>query len=200
MTYRLGFVLLCGLLHAIPLHAAFHKGKDGRWVVEKNSILCVHGKSNINTFTCQVQAYNNSDTITFFNEKRRPIKLSGDLQMDVLDFDCHNRMITRDFRKTLKADQYPVMTIHFQTLNDLPYNAQPGEMIKGWVAIELAGVIRRFEIDYTFSNVSSTLLQINGGHHFCFSDFDLSPPTKFGGLVRLKDEFQVNFQLMLREL
>ncbi|MEO6454686.1 MAG: hypothetical protein ABIN97_11460 [Ginsengibacter sp.] len=169
-----------------------------RWVIEKNSSLCVNGKSNVNSFTCNINKYVARDTISCETGSASPIKLSGKIQMEIVSFDCHSRMITRDLRKTLKANEYPKMTITFLTLEWMPGLHSEKELIKGWVEVEVAGVIKRFELSYSFSNDGPGHIQLDGGRTFNFSDFKLSPPKKMAGLIKIKDAFDVNFQLILR--
>ena len=158
-----------------------------KWVIEKNSTLSVEGKSNINSFTCNINEYTGTDSIIVSNDPSKPIKLSGDLQMNVMSFNCHSSLITKDLRKTLNSDEYPKMIIRFLSIQSMPALQGNREDIKGWVEVELAGCTKRFEICYSFSKAGDALIQLNGGHTFCFSDFNLSPPRKLAGLIKIKD-------------
>ena len=187
--------LLTGEIQITTAQSASHVIK---WVVEKNSTLRVAGKSNVNSFTCKINVQAEKDTITCMNNPSKSISLSGDIQIDVISFDCESNLITRDLRKTLKADQYPKMNIRFLTLECMPVLQNKTELIKGWVEVELAGVAKKFELCYSFSRATSGYMQLDGGKSFSFSDFKLSPPRKLAGLIRIKDAFDVNFQLILR--
>lgn len=171
-----------------------------KWIIEKSSSLRVDGKSNVNNFTCNINQYDASDTISITNGSEKPIKLSGKMQMEIVSFNCHSRMITRDFRRTLKAEEYPKMTIHFLSLQWMPALQSEKELIKGWVEVEVAGVVKSFELCYTFSNNGPGHIQLDGGRTFNFSDFKLSPPKKMAGIIKIKDAFDVNFQLILRAI
>jgi hypothetical protein len=173
---------------------------DIKWVVEKSSSLRVAGSSNINNFTCNIYEYIDKDTIVFAKDPSRSVKLSGEIQMDILSFDCHSKMITKDLRKTLKAEQYPKIVIRFISLQSMPLMNMEKEYIKGMVEVQLAGIIKRFELQYIFLKSGPGILKLNGGRRFQFSDFKLSPPRKLAGLIKIKDGFDVNFQLNLRSL
>ncbi|MBA4139362.1 MAG: hypothetical protein H0X70_02490 [Segetibacter sp.] len=134
------------------------------------------------------------------NDNTKQIRLSGELQMDVLSFNCHSSLITRDLRKTLKAEEYPKFIIRFLSIKSMPALQDKSELIKGWIEVELAGVVKRFELCYLFSKEGAGNIKLNGGRSFCFSDFKLSPPRKLAGLVKIKDDFDVNFQLILRSI
>ncbi|MEO8765974.1 MAG: hypothetical protein ABI416_16860 [Ginsengibacter sp.] len=169
-----------------------------KWVIEKKSTLRVDGRSNVNSFTCNINEYAGNDTIICAYDLSKSIKLSGKMQMDIVSFNCHSNMITKDLRKSLKASEYPKMVIHFLTLQWMPALHDTTEVIKGWVEVELAGVTKRFELSYSFTRGDSGNILLNGGRSFNFSDFKLSPPHKLAGLVKVRDDFDVNFELILK--
>ena len=169
-----------------------------KWAVEKNSSLGIDGQSNINSFSCSIDMHAGRDTIVFSNDNSKSVKLTGDMDIDVAGFDCQSPLITKDLRKTLKSEEYPRMTIRFLSLQSMPEALLKPEFVKGMVEVELAGVTRRFQVDYSALKVRTGYIILNGSHHFSFSDFKLSPPQKLGGLIKIKDDFAVNFQLILR--
>ena len=175
-------------------------GKMSKWVVEMNSTLRVQGKTNINTFICNNNEYAKKDTISCISDPSKSLSFTGEIQLDILSFNCHSKMITKDFRKTLKYDEYPIITIKFISLQYMPLLQNEIKLINGLVEVQLASVVKRFELSYSFLQSGSTYLQLNGAHSFRFSDFKLTPPRKFGGLIRIKDDFDVNFQLILRTI
>jgi len=178
--------------------AAQTSGNIARWVVQKNSTLEVAGKSNVNSFTCTISQYDYKDTIALFGETNKTVRLNGDLSMDILNFDCQSSMINKDMQKTLKADIYPQLKIRFLSFQSMPLLQQKSELVKGIIEVELAGVIKRIEMTYTITRVGNNFIQMSGNRNFTFSDFKLSPPQKFAGLIKIKDDFNVNFQLVLR--
>ncbi|MEO6489746.1 MAG: hypothetical protein ABIO04_07400 [Ferruginibacter sp.] len=180
--------------------ATAQPGKVVKWVVEKNSIIRVQGRSNVNSFTCNTSEYAKKDTIFCYQGFSKSIKFTGEIQMDILSFNCHSSMITAGLRNTLKADKYPQMIIRFISLQYMPFFQNKIEVIKGLVEVQLAGVVKRFELDYSFLQSGSDNIQLNGRRSFRFSDFKLSPPQKFAGLIKIKDDFDVHFHLTLRTI
>jgi len=116
--------------------------------------------------------------------------------MPIENFDCQNRILNKDLRKTLKAEEYPTMTIHFVDLERIPNT--DGDYLKGTVQIELAGKRKQFVIPYTIKKTDKTT-KLEGSRAFTFGDFDLVPPSKIGGMIKVKDDFNVNFTLYLAE-
>jgi hypothetical protein len=175
--------------------------KPVKWIIEKTSTLRIDGKSNVNSFTCDIEEYNRKDTIISGSYTvSHPVMLSGSLKLEIVQFNCHSSLITRDFRKTLKAKEYPEMVIRFIKIESMPELTGESELIKGVVEVEVAGVVKQIDMNYSFTKTNNGLVQLNGEKNFCFSDFNLKPPKKLAGLIRIKDDFKVSFQLMLRAI
>jgi len=170
-----------------------------RWVIESGCSLKVAGKTNVNKFSCTILNYAKPDTLTFYrNNASAAVKVAGSISVDVQQFDCQHTMITRDLRKTLKSATFPKLVIKFISLNRYPEFNSHTQSVKGLVSIELAGVKRQYEVDYKFTPDGTKSLTLIGSRQVNFSDFDLSPPKKAGGMIKTKDELDVEFNLKLK--
>ncbi len=168
-----------------------------KWVIEKKSTLHIDGKTNISNFRCDINEYAQQDTVLLYKEEHQRVTIKGGLTLNVNCFDCHQKYITSDLRKTLKADETPFFRIHL--LNMGYFNMQPGrQSIKGWVDVMLAGVTRRMEINYTLQVAGDNNILLTGEQQMLFSDFKLTPPRKLAGLIKVENEINVQFQLVMR--
>lgn len=105
----------------IPSPASIPPRNPVRWAVEKTSTLKIAGNSNVNEFACSIAGYHQPDTISYAGDVAgKAVRLNGSLELDVLRFDCHSKMITNDLRKTLKAEDYPRLVIRFLSLERAP--------------------------------------------------------------------------------
>ena len=182
-------------------------GEDGSstglqtWIVEKNSTLLIEGSSNINQFACDVRKYLHCDTLTFATDakvKRLHFQCRT-VHIDVSEIDCHHKFITADLRRTLQHQQYPFMKIHFVSLDD-PFAIRVGQPLNGIVEIELAGSIRRVEMSFVVKSHAGRLFHLSGSKNLVFSDFNLEPPKKLAGLIRINDDLKVTVQLFFRKI
>jgi len=172
-----------------------------KWVISQNSSLCVNGSTNINKFACEVPAYDQTDTLILTRSKiDKGITLSGYIELKIQSFDCHNAIMTHDLRNTLKDKQYPVMRIRFLSLSELPDLCSKPQTITGLVNIELAGISKRFEINYQATADAQKNICLLGTRDVNFSDFNLTPPRKLGGMIRTNDKLSVQFRLNIRSL
>lgn len=204
MSYK--NILLLLLLHlsitgfVLPGHSK-SGGKSKKWVVSKNSSLRVNGSTNVNKFSCEIPAYDQTDTLTISkNKSDQEVVLSGSIELNVNSFDCHNSGMTKQLQKTLKENQFPVLHIRFLSLNRLPELTASEEKITGMVNIEIAGVSKHFEVNYQINQDDQKVIHLLGARAINFSDFNLVPPRKLGGMIKTKDELSVDFHLNIKTI
>jgi len=186
--------MLAGLAAWAPAQPA---KRTVKWAVSGNSSLLVNGSTNVNKFACEINAYHRLDTLEV-NENQNAVALTGTLQLDLRNFDCRHPVMTRDLRKTLKADQYPALCINFISLSRMPALGQKPEAITGWVDIELAGARKRVEVNYQISVDAQGVVHLVGLRDVTFSDFNLTPPTKFKGMVQTNQKLTISFHLKMK--
>lgn len=170
-----------------------------KWVLVENGSLSVGGSTNVNKFNCDISNYTNHDTIVL-NKTNSNIILRGDVNLEINTFDCHHLLMTKDLRKTLKAKEFPQLKITFLTLNKYPNFKVSSDIITGWVEIQLAGVTKKFEVTYKFSMGSDKVIRMVGNKVVNFTDFNLVPPRKVGGMIKTNDALNIEFRLNFKEL
>jgi hypothetical protein len=192
------FLAICGF--DIPQRSNVGFGTK-KWVVRQNSSLRVNGSTNINKFSCVIPAYDQIDTLTFNKNKTgNGVILTGSIGLNINSFDCHNSAMTKQLQKTMKEKQFPVLHIKFLSLNKLPELSTVAEMITGQVAIEIAGVSKHFEVKYQISQDDQKIIHLLGSRDINFSDFNLVPPRKLGGMIKTRDELSVDFHLNMKTM
>jgi polyisoprenoid-binding protein YceI len=114
-----------------------------------------------------------------FTEKNLPY-----IVLKVNDFDCGNRMMTKDFQKILNAEKYPNMTIKFINFikNQTSYLAV--------VEVKMMNQSKRYNIEFEVENN-----KLIGRKNVKFSDFNITPPKKMGGMIVVKDDLDLTFSL-----
>ncbi len=164
------------------IHCAFSPAAPTyRWSVLKSSNLRVFGTTNVNKFNCDISEYAALDTISCNRVKQKEgYTMAGGLQLDVKSFNCHNPIMTSDLRKTLKSKDYPYLYVRFINIAKLP------------------GVVRRFDMQYTISSASADQVVLSGKRQLLFSDFNITPPSRLGGMIKVNNELEVSFTLQMR--
>jgi hypothetical protein len=171
-----------------------------KWVITNGCSLKVDGSTNINNFSCGITNYNRPDTIVVTRSGNQPVFLNGNIKLDVPNFDCHNPIMTADLRKTLKVKEFPQLMIFFVSMNKYPDGNNKQDVTKGTVLIVLAGVSKRFEVDYKIVSAENNFINLIGSRKVNFSDFNLTPPRKLGGMIQTSNELSVEFNLRMKVL
>ncbi len=177
---------------------SFTANAQTKWLISETSSMSVNGSTNINKFSCDIPNCD-QDTLTVWKSDKG-IRLSGSINPNVLSFDCHKAMMTHDLRKTLKAKKYPKLHIQFLSLNELPELSGRPISISGQVEIEIAGIKKLYEIDYSISVDNDKMIHLLGSRDLNFSDFELTPPRKLGGMIKAKDQLIVAFNLNMKTI
>ncbi len=148
-------------------------------VTAQENYVQINGNTNINSFKCTNNTFRKSSEAYIINEKTLP-----NIILKVEDFDCRNKIMTSDFQKTLAAEEYPYLSIRFISINKTPkiYNAQ----------IEVKMMNRSKIYNITFCSENGKL---TGKRIVKFSDFNIKPPKKMGGIIVVKDELNLVFAL-----
>lgn len=160
--------------------------------------LKVDGSTNVNQFTCAITNYSKPDTIHVSRNTNPSVKLNGAIRLDVKNFDCHNKPMTDELRKILKAKEHPQLMIKFVSLNQYPESKTKNKIINGIVFIELAGVTKKFEVHYKVISADHSNIHLVGSREVLFTDFNITPPKKLGGMIRTNDKLQVEFNVKMK--
>lgn len=168
------------------------------WSVSGMSSLQIEGSTNINNFVCTSGDFVGGDMLT---GQRSPgtnqWELNGEIFLKVDAFDCNNRMMNNDFQETLKSDTYPEIQIQFHDLKEV---AGQSPKATGLVEITMTGVTKSYPVYCELVSYDDGYSILKGKKVLYFSDFGLEPPRKGLGMVKVKDELVVNFQLRLEQI
>ncbi len=183
-----GVLLIVGSAHS-PL---FSEGRNK----EKNdgcvNYIVINGESNVNRFSF---IYTTLST-DFRNSLFYPsLPVENEITIPVRDFEASNPLMYKDFLTNLHEHEFPTITIKF-------YNQEQNNGLipvlnpRYNIMITIAGVTREYNVECEIQNCGSHYL-LKGSRAVRLSDFNLVPPEKLSGLVKVKDEFVVSFGIIL---
>jgi hypothetical protein len=169
----------------------------GKWIIDNTSQLRIHGETNVNTFTCYINCYNNVDTLAYSrDEKKDELTFSKNkMIIPVYNFTCGNALITQDFRQTVKGNKFPYLNIGFISLR----KDKEGSHAHGTMQIDLAGVTRQVNIQFDIKP-NGQFIELTGKHQVCFADFGLAAPSRVMGLIKVQETLTVEFNLLIRQV
>lgn len=168
------------------------------WAVGKESRISIVGSSNVNTFAFDVKQYSGRDTLVALPGSKAGLQFRrGMLRLPVTDFKNGNPMLTRDFRKMIKAGTHPHIIMNFRSLAAIPQEGVAAQRIMAEVEIILAGRSKIFQFPILASRSGNTI-QVKGAEQVAFTDFGLQAPDKVMGFITVKNELDVKFELALK--
>ena len=158
-------------------------------LISKESELKISGETNINNFNC---IFNPADLpekliVRFERKQQNLIFKNTSLILNANAFDCGSRPINKDFEALIKAKKYPYIFLHLKELNLLN---QKSALIT--LNIEIAGIKKSFKVPVKIDDIKSNY---KGIIHLNIDDFKLEPPKKIFGLIKVKKEIQIEFNL-----
>jgi hypothetical protein len=172
--------------------------EQGRWIIDPQSRLSIHGSTNVNSFQCNLRQYANNDTLEYVsNAESIDLKFTRNrMRIPVKGFNCGSNQITRDFLHTLKSETYPNLEIFFRSFKN--HSIRNNSYIDGVVDITLAGATKRYVVRYFVRKPSEDIILLTGIQAVNFGDFNLNPPQKMMGLIQVQECLEVEFNLTLK--
>ena len=179
---------------------AFAQTLVHRFIVQPSSTLNIEGTTNINTYECAIIRYRGNDTLVLHEGGRniRPVFVKGAVELDASSCDCGIPLMTSDFRKAINSKEHPSIIIDLISFERMPVYASQPDQFKGIIKISLAGVTKVFEVNCSINATQAGIIHLNGSRVFNFSDFNIIPPTRVLGAVRVNQSLTVSFHLQLR--
>jgi hypothetical protein len=167
-------------------------GKLASYSNDCNSFIRILGGSNINTFSFTYNTSSLSDAWQMIETKDTGF-LS--VTVPVRDFEASNPLMYDDFLRLIKAREFPVLRIIIPKERLEKAFGTEGTFSPD-IEINLAGVTRKYKIECNLYDCGNNLF-IRGLKMIKLSDFNIQPPVKLSGLVKVRDEIAVNFGLFI---
>lgn len=157
------------------------------------SHLEISGNTNISTFNCVFNTtlisgekkvyFKNKESSLYFEHTSLILTNSG--------FDCGSRGINRDFHKLLKTETYPEIQLILTEVK--PINTELAEVE---TMIIIAGISKSYRFPVEIRNAQN--LRVQGSLKLNIADFALKPPRKLLGLISVKNDIEINFNLKIK--
>jgi len=170
--------------------------------MEPGSYLLIQGESNVNKFQCNyLDLHADTLDVKVYWQDECLVFQDATIRLDIRAFDCGNRQMNRDLQDLLKTQNYPYISIDILCIDVsstegsliIPVRQNP-DKIAILTRIRIAGhekqqrvPVEIFKKDNERNYTGSILLNLK--------DFNLEPPTKLMGLIRVDKMIEVHFYL-----
>lgn len=155
----------------------------------QSSTLRISGKTNVAGFSCFFESayFEDQKKIAYCNQGDLILLRNAKLKLNLDGFNCGGKAINKDFRAMLHAEEYPVISLNFKQINRL------ADGLEALVSIAIAGQKHTYTIPVEF--LDSDLKHLKGILRLNIKDYDLELPKKLFGLIKIKDEISITFDI-----
>ncbi|SFE98299.1 YceI family protein [Thermophagus xiamenensis] len=152
----------------------------------------IDGSTNVNQFYF-IQKLDDNPRVVKSKNPSNDVLI---LKIPAHDFEPSNPMMYKDFLDFIKAKEFPYIdiTIFFDNLR-LPVGNTTTVVPK--IKVGLAGHTQTYEIPGYVNECLDKELHIKGKVKINLKDFGLEPPSKFLGMVKVRQEVFINFGFTL---
>lgn len=154
-----------------------------------SNYIRIEGSSNVNQFYFEQPIYQQHN---LFNVQYSLSEEHIELEIPVSDFKASNPMMRKDFFDLIRADEFPKIFIKlsFPIINFL---SEEATNITSVAKVIFVGKEKEYEIDSNISLDTNDSFIMKGVLKLNIDDFNLTPPTKFMGMVKVDKEVFIKF-------
>lgn len=172
----MGLVLLISLGSAKPISLLI----DPNTIIIDKLEIEILGNSTVGKFNCS-NSFSMNDSIYLNSNVKNSLK--SEILMN--NFECGNRIMDKDLKTTVKATKFPKSTVTITNIKPFGINYK----------CSLNFRITDKTLSYQNLVLKNGKESLEGSVTVNFSDIALEPPTKMGGIIKVKDEFVIHFVL-----
>jgi len=180
------------LLYLLSISCSTFSFSQNSFQILPESQLTITGETNINEFLC---AFNtslipNTKNIKFKGNPEEIHFENAILKLDNQGFDCGNKAINKDFQTLIKSSEYPEIQLELrELLFETPHQAI------ALLRISIAGKQKDYRVPVIIKE--NPVAQYAGVLNLDINDFELTPPKKIFGLIVVKEDIEINFNLIV---
>lgn len=155
----------------------------------------IEGSSNINKF------YFEQNLASFNFLHTSSLSHTGEhieIMLPAKSFEASNPMMLNDFLHLIKANEHPYISI-FIDFSDVKLNPIPNQEVESTIRVTLAGYEKEYHLPGTIHICQDNSLRLQGALELNIQDFNLQPPTKFMGMVKVNQKVFIKFGLIMSD-
>ena len=187
-------ILLCLILSAIMAPDTENKVELLQLSVLEGSRISIAGSSNINTFNCASYSVEGKGSALIVHGSGIEAPTAY-ISLLATSLDCGSGRMNRDMYKALKTDLHPL--IEYELLEVLALEDVDGMMrltTRGQLIVAGSGM--RTDIVFDVSPVNEKQYHIAGSKVVAMTDFDIKPPKALFGLIKARNELEIQFVII----
>jgi hypothetical protein len=161
---------------------------NGKTPENCSNFVLIQGSSNINRF----EFIHETPRLVSNKQQSNRFNWQQEVIVPVKEFTGGNQHMRKDFLELLKATEYPVIQIDIEPKNTEAISS-PAEKRDLNATITLAGHTHKYVVPCKISACDSSEILINGSLKVNLTDFNIEPPKKVLGTIKVNDEVFITF-------
>jgi len=185
---KISFLIFIGIfLYTIGYGSGYNNSKESS---NCKSVITINGTSNVNKF----QFHNDDPIITTASTENY---YDNQIRIPVNEFEASNLRMLQDFHKMVRASEYPYINIEIESMALADFDETSG-MTNFRTKVSIAGKTNTYTVASEIAGCEHEGFILKGNLEVKLTDFDIEPPTKVFGAVKVNDEVLINFAFRLQ--
>ncbi len=180
-------IILIFLFQLIGNTFATEKIKAGE-LADCTNYVIIKGSSNINKF----EFINYQPNVTRDSETKSSYYSEQNITIPVRKFSGPNNMMLKDFYKMLDASEFPNIKIEIEPIAMADFDETTGQT-NFKTQISIAGNTHNYIVPCELADCENSGKVIKGYMELELSDFNIDPPKKVFGTVKVNNEVFITF-------
>lgn len=185
MTKQLTYIIIFIAASFISLRGTGSDKKNVSSDAECKSVVTIHGSSNVNRF------YFTNDKVYIQNEAGNFVN-ENFIRIPVETFKASNSKMLADFHDMMNAEDHPFIHIEIEPGRTADFDETSG-LTRFRSVISIAGKSNQYVIPGEITSCDISGYMLKGNLMLKLTDFDIDPPRKVLGAVKVNDEVFINF-------
>lgn len=172
-----------------------------RYTIEKESHLSIRGTTNVNSFECfSTQTFNEQSVRLSVDGMTNRVEFrDARLRIRVDALDCDNSKMNADLCDALDAEGFPFIEIQlYEAILSSSSIGNGGSDIVVKASLTIAGSTRKVYIKTKAVQIAENKFRFQAIHWIKMTDFGVDPPTALLGLIKVRDDIAIHFDLVAR--
>jgi len=172
-----------------------------KYTIEKESHLSIRGTTNVNSFECfSKQSFSEQTVRLNLDGMAKRVEFTdARLRIRVEELDCDNNKMNADLCDALEASDFPYIEIQLhEAVLSSPSISPGGSDIVVKASLTVAGKTRRVYIKTKAVQIAENKFRFQAVHWIKMTDFGVDPPTALLGLIKVRDDIAIHFDLVAR--
>ncbi len=167
-------------------------GKAVRYQADPQSHLFLNGSATLGSWSCGTGIISGYG-IPARGDQNASVKVS----ITIKNLDCGNEGMNEDMYKAMNANKFPQIQYELLGVNRLTDSIGDGV----WIRLQTRGkltinnVAKTVDIEVNARRLAGNKFQVIGSKELAMSDFNITPPSAFFGLIKAHDDLEVKFDI-----